>query len=185
MIAKCLNCNRDYEQETQGALCPHEVGGPNSFPPWPKPEKKHILGMEPEHVCDQMLRNHFSGTRLYAAVTLADCRTLMMQFNAWLIETNETLQKLVLDSLDTALPAPMLLCDQIEPVTLAQHTKYVEEFLQQMYATMIDPVEQPKLKVAEMCELLLKTAREQREQIAAAVPSFTEATEPDSDGDEE
>lgn len=36
MIAKCLNCNRDYEEETQGAICPHDVGGPNKFPPWPK-----------------------------------------------------------------------------------------------------------------------------------------------------
>jgi hypothetical protein len=36
MIAKCLNCNQDYEQETQGAICPHAVGGPNSLPPWPK-----------------------------------------------------------------------------------------------------------------------------------------------------
>ena len=38
MIAKCLNCNRDYDQETQGAICPHDVGGPNSSPPWPKPK---------------------------------------------------------------------------------------------------------------------------------------------------
>lgn len=38
MIAKCLNCNRDYDQETQGAICPHDVGGPNSLPPWPKPK---------------------------------------------------------------------------------------------------------------------------------------------------
>jgi hypothetical protein len=40
MIAKCLNCNKDYDQETQGAICPHEVGGPNSLPPvrsWLKP----------------------------------------------------------------------------------------------------------------------------------------------------
>jgi hypothetical protein len=45
------------------------------------------------------------------------------------------------------------------------HTKAVSEFLNEMYATMIDPVEQPKLAVAEMCALLLKTARDQREAI--------------------
>ena len=36
LIAKCLNCNRDYDQETCGAICPHDVGGPNSLPHWPK-----------------------------------------------------------------------------------------------------------------------------------------------------
>jgi hypothetical protein len=35
MIAKCLNCNQDYDQETQGAICPHAVGGPNKGDPWP------------------------------------------------------------------------------------------------------------------------------------------------------
>jgi hypothetical protein len=93
MIAKCLNCNRDYDQETQGAICPHEVGGPNRLPPWPKLPKK---------------------------------------------------------------------------LTLEGHLEHVQQFLQEMYATMIDSVEQPKLTVAEMCELLLKTAREQREQLASA-----------------
>jgi hypothetical protein len=47
------------------------------------------------------------------------------------------------------------------------HVESVSEFLKEMYATMIDPVEQPNIiKVEEMCELLLKAAREQREQIA-------------------
>lgn len=45
----------------------------------------------------------------------------------------------------------------------AEHTKAISQFLNDMYATMIDPVEQPKMTVAEMRELLLKTAREQRE----------------------
>ena len=59
-----------------------------------------------------------------------------------------------------------LLCDEIEVVTLAQHVKYVEQFLNDMYATMIDPCEQPFMKVADMCKLLLKTATEQREQLS-------------------
>lgn len=33
-----------------------------------------------------------------------------------------------------------------------------------MYATMIDPVEQPEMRVADMCALLLKTATEQRQR---------------------
>jgi len=35
-IAKCLNCNKDYDLDTQPALCPHMPGGPTSLPPWPK-----------------------------------------------------------------------------------------------------------------------------------------------------
>ncbi len=40
-----------------------------------------------------------------------------------------------------------------------------------MYATMIDPVEQPSMKVAELCALLLRTAREQREAFNRASPN--------------
>lgn len=43
------------------------------------------------------------------------------------------------------------------------HLQHVEQFLNDMYATMVDPVEQPPMKIAEMCALLLKTAQEQRE----------------------
>ncbi|HWX40366.1 MAG TPA: dATP/dGTP pyrophosphohydrolase domain-containing protein [Blastocatellia bacterium] len=46
---------------------------------------------------------------------------------------------------------------------LSEHLQHVEQFLNDMYATMIDPVEQPKMNVAEMCALLLKTAQDQRE----------------------
>ena len=44
-----------------------------------------------------------------------------------------------------------------------EHLEHVEAFLQEMYATMIDPVEQPNMTVTEMCALLLKTAQQQRE----------------------
>src|ERR1700735_2415838 len=50
------------------------------------------------------------------------------------------------------------------------HTKAVADFLNEMYATMIDPCEQPIMTVAQMCELLLKTARENRERFAAMPP---------------
>lgn len=90
MIAKCLNCNRDYEQETQGAICPHDIGGPNSSPPWPKVR---------------------------------------------------------------------------QTTTLDEHKRYVAEFLREMYATMIDPIEEPRLTVADLCDLLLNAARDQREQL--------------------
>jgi hypothetical protein len=62
-------------------------------------------------------------------------------------------------------PGPQLLCDQVEEVTLASHLKHVEAFLQEMYATMVDPVEQPHMKVADLCELLLRRAREDREAL--------------------
>lgn len=78
-----------------------------------------------------------------------------------------------------------ILCDEVDPVTLAQHTKYVEEFLCEMYATMIDPCEQPRMKVAELCKLLLETAREQGERaggqdavLCAAKHSDTGANDP-------
>jgi hypothetical protein len=44
------------------------------------------------------------------------------------------------------------------------HMMHVKNFLNEMYATMIDPIEQPSMTVAELCELLLKTARDQREK---------------------
>ena len=55
-----------------------------------------------------------------------------------------------------------------------EHLEHVEAFLQEMYATMIDPVEQPKMTVTEMCALLLKTAQQQREQAYAASRSGAE-----------
>jgi hypothetical protein len=42
-----------------------------------------------------------------------------------------------------------------------------------MYAAMIDPCEQPKMTVAEMCEVLLKTAREHRETANNVQDAFT------------
>lgn len=36
----CLNCRKDYDLATQGALCPHETResgrAKDSLPPWPK-----------------------------------------------------------------------------------------------------------------------------------------------------
>lgn len=46
-----------------------------------------------------------------------------------------------------------------------EHTKAVGQFLSDMYATMVDPVEDHDLKVKELCDLLLKHATEDREQI--------------------
>lgn len=43
MIYHCANCNKDYDFETQGAICPHEArsdGGIDSLAPWPKREEK-------------------------------------------------------------------------------------------------------------------------------------------------
>lgn len=122
MIAKCLNCNRDYDQETQGAICPHDVGGPNSLPPWPKSKSR---AMEPLVKLSNYLREHQNG--------------IDVRWTAKVIEEAER--------------------------KYADHLEHVTEFLNEMYATLVDPVEQPVMTVAELCVTLLKTAREQREQL--------------------
>lgn len=44
------------------------------------------------------------------------------------------------------------------------HTKAVGDFLNEMYATMVDPVDDFEGTVSELCTKLLETAREQREK---------------------
>jgi len=69
---------------------------------------EHILGMEPENVARQMIRNYLSlNTR--KSVLPESCVSLMMEFNEWLVSTNETYQKLVLDKINTSLPSPMVI----------------------------------------------------------------------------
>lgn len=48
-----------------------------------------------------------------------------------------------------------------------EHTKHVGRFLTEMYQTMIDPLDEPEpsLKIAELCEMLLNQAREDREKL--------------------
>ena len=38
MLTGCLNCNRDYDPEFQGSICPHESGDKrrDSLPKWPE-----------------------------------------------------------------------------------------------------------------------------------------------------
>lgn len=45
------------------------------------------------------------------------------------------------------------------------HTEHVGQFLNGMYATMIDPLDDEPRKVADTCELLLKAAQQQRQKI--------------------
>jgi hypothetical protein len=54
-----------------------------------------------------------------------------------------------------------------------EHLGHVGQFLSEMYGTMIDPCEQPTINIAEMCELLLKTAREHRETAHKVGDAFT------------
>ncbi len=49
--------------------------------------------------------------------------------------------------------------------TFREHTEVVRNFLSDMYATMVDPVEEHGLKVKELCDLLLKRATEDRQKI--------------------
>jgi hypothetical protein len=130
MIAKCLNCNQDYDQETQGAICPHAVGGPNKGDPWPT------------------LKQPFQETwARYERWCKAKGRHA----------THGDLWKGFLEG----------------SRAFDEHLGHVGQFLSDMYATMIDPCEQSKMKVAEMCELLLKTAREHRETAHKVEDAFT------------
>ncbi len=52
--------------------------------------------------------------------------------------------------------------------TFDRHTTAVADFLREMYATMIDPIEDGPENVREMCDALLTAAREQRQKFAEA-----------------
>jgi hypothetical protein len=70
MITKCLNCNQDYDQETHGAICPHEVGGPNRLPPWPKRQTNAKIVQSPESsVSTQPVEGRASNQEESSAVT--------------------------------------------------------------------------------------------------------------------
>lgn len=48
MLTGCLNCGRDYDSETQGAICPHESGERrrDQLDPWPeRPEPNGPIRM--------------------------------------------------------------------------------------------------------------------------------------------
>ena len=48
----------------------------------------------------------------------------------------------------------------------AVHTKAVGEFLNELYATMIDPLAEGEIKVQDMTEAILRQARKDREDLA-------------------
>lgn len=56
-----------------------------------------------------------------------------------------------------------------------EHTEHVKQFLNDMYATLIDPCAEGEMKVAETCAALLKAATEQREYIDKAERRFRTA----------
>jgi hypothetical protein len=66
-------------------------------------------------------------------------------------------------SLPDSAPSPVA---QGAGVTLAEHTKHVSDFLNELYATMIDPCAEGTMTVKETCDALLKAAVDQREQLA-------------------
>lgn len=54
------------------------------------------------------------------------------------------------------------------------HIKHVKAFLLEMYQTMVDPVEEFQGNgIAELCQLLLKRAREDREALASPTPAVS------------
>jgi Zn finger protein HypA/HybF involved in hydrogenase expression len=166
MIAKCLNCNRDYDQETQGYICPHESGERrvDKLPPWPKVK-------EPETVPDLYELAFMPGQFRCPQCAFQLSKQTLSVVRGCIGTTPENRQSEPCPN-DGTMMVHVTYREQLESYAdrlkeefdrFETHTKAVEGFLQEMYATMIDPCEQPKATVAEMCELLLKTAREQRE----------------------
>jgi hypothetical protein len=51
-----------------------------------------------------------------------------------------------------------------EKLKFEAHTKHVSDFLNEMYAVMVNPVEDHGMKVADLCKLLLETAKREREK---------------------
>jgi len=57
-----------------------------------------------------------------------------------------------------------LIVNRLEGIFNA-HTEEVGKFLSDMYAVMVDPVEEHGMKVKDLCDLLLKRASEDRQKI--------------------
>ncbi len=68
--------------------------------------------------------------------------------------------------LTSDLAAANLRVEQNESKSTA-HLQHVSRFLTEMYQTMIDPLDdpEPSVKIAELCEMLLNQAREDREKL--------------------
>jgi hypothetical protein len=108
---------------------------------------EHILGMEPENVARQMIRNYLSlNTR--KSVLPESCVSLMMEFNEWLVSTNETYQKLVLDKINTSLPSPMVIERPNSPAIsdLAELEGIISELRAQLYRANAAYVSQSDLQ---------------------------------------
>lgn len=58
--------------------------------------------------------------------------------------------------------------------SLSSHVAHVEAFLKEMFAVMVDPLDQPPMTVSELCVVLLATAKDHRqamyELLAPAAP---------------
>ena len=58
---------------------------------------------------------------------------------------------------------------------IKQHETHVQRFLTEMYQTMVDPLDDFKGNIAELCEVLLKQAREDREALNARAEALTQS----------
>lgn len=68
----------------------------------------HILGMEPDSVLRHIIRTYFASQKPDRAIGVKDIIAVAMEFNQWLVSTNETLQKLALDNINITLPSPII-----------------------------------------------------------------------------
>jgi hypothetical protein len=110
--ASIWNDLNEAQQDAELKLKHFESVAQAPAPPSTAEPPTHILGMEPENVARRMVRNYFALRRAQPNVmpqaSTEDCVTLMVEFNKYLVELNEILQRQVLDKLGTTLPAPIL-----------------------------------------------------------------------------
>ena len=69
MLTGCLNCNRDYDSETQGAICPHESGERrrDALKKWPEVPENGPLRM---FIALRILRAWNNGTAGFSGIVV-------------------------------------------------------------------------------------------------------------------
>ena len=70
MLTGCLNCNRDYDSDTQGAICPHESGERrrDALEKWP--EMAEVNGPLRMFIALRILRAWNSGTAGFSEIVV-------------------------------------------------------------------------------------------------------------------
>ena len=105
-----------------------------------------------------------------ASVELAERALVAEQWKAYQLKVESTwdpqeVAKELGLPLGTDIRAGILPAIKVLNTKFENHIKTVGEFLSEMYATMVDPLDDHNMKVKELCALLLQRAREDREKL--------------------